>query len=332
MKPEDLKNSMHSIEPDSYMETRLFAEVSSAEKPKKKSGRLFKAAVCTALCCAVLVAGVGIGIPKKVISDSNENVVETENANNYFVMSVYAAEGENKTPTPIDDKAVTFPDYKLEKRFGSDGLELHCSAEYGSIGVSGENIKTVKIKCETGTLEVWNFDLLNYLRDNGKYYDVIVPYSEEYEIGGTNERLDIFFKHIKNGDYDEYIKGKEIKSYDDYISADVVYDKDENKIGVGLVSKESYHKIHPSSIDGWQNFKEYTFENVLNKKDVDSIFSWDYDSGEIFENPDMPFSELPHDTLSIEVTFNDGSVQNASYDFSFNDNGELVIDSVAIEE
>ena len=69
MKPEDLKNSMNSIEPDSYMETRLFAEIKDAEKPKKKSGKLFKVAVCTALCCAVLVAGVGIGIPKKAISD-----------------------------------------------------------------------------------------------------------------------------------------------------------------------------------------------------------------------------------------------------------------------
>lgn len=332
MKPEDLKNSLNSIEPNSYMETRLFAEVSSAEKPKKKNGKLFKAAVCTALCCAVLVAGVGIGIPKKVISDSNSNVVETENNNNYFVMSVYAAEGENKTPTPIDDKIVTFPDYKLEKRFGADGLELHCSAEMGSIGLSGENIKTVKIKCETGNLDVWNFDLLNYLRDKGEYYDVIVPYSDEYENGGTNERLDTFFNHIKNGDYDEYIKGKKIKPYNDYISADEVYDKDDNVIGIGLVSKESYHKIHPSLGRPWQNFKEYTFENVLNKKDVvgNNVFSWNYGGAEILlDNPDLPFTALPHDTISLEVTFNDGSVQNASYDFSFNDNGELVVERIA---
>ncbi len=31
MKPDDLKNSMNSIEPDSYMETRLFAEIKDAE-------------------------------------------------------------------------------------------------------------------------------------------------------------------------------------------------------------------------------------------------------------------------------------------------------------
>ncbi len=331
MKPDDLKNSLNSITPDSYMETRLFAEIKDAEKPKKKSGKLFKVAVCTALCCAVLVAGVGIGIPKKAISDSNENIVETGENNNYFVMSVYAAEGENKTPTPIDDKAVTFPDFKLEKRFGADGLELHCSAENGNICMNGENIKTVKIKCETGNLDVWNFDLLHYLRDRGEYYDVIVPYSDEYEHLNVNERLDTFFNHIKNGDYDEYIKGKEIKPYNDYISADEVYDKDDNVIGIGLVSKESYHKIHPrSAMDDWWEFKEYTFENVLNKKDVDNVFSWDYGGAEmLFDNPDLPFSALPHDTISLEVTFNDGSVQNASYDFSFNDNGELVVQRIA---
>ncbi|MDE6110480.1 MAG: hypothetical protein K2F65_01055, partial [Eubacterium sp.] len=294
MKPDDLKNSMNSIKPDSYIETRLFAEIKDAEKPKKKSGKLFKAAVCAALCCAVLVAGIGIGIPKKVISDSNNNVVETENTNNYFVMSVYAAENDKKTATPIDDKAVLLPDFKLEKRFGSDGLELHGSSENGNICVSGENIKTVKIKCETGTLSVWDWAMLNYLRDNGMYYDVIVPDFAEYEHHDVNERLDIFLNHIKNGDYDEYIKGKNIKPDDEYRGVDFVYDDtagiDDNIVGVGLVSNESFYKFHASSAKDWQTFKEYTYQNVLNKTEylADGV-SWDFGGAEIlFDNPDLP--------------------------------------------
>ncbi|MDE5605520.1 MAG: hypothetical protein K2I73_08055, partial [Eubacterium sp.] len=180
MKPEDLKNSLNSIEPNSYMETRLFAEISSAEKPKKKNGKLFKAAVCTALCCAVLVAGVGIGIPKRVVSDNGETVVETKNVDNYFVMSVYAAENDKKTATSIDDKTVTLPDYKLDTFFSSDGLGVSMSGECDGFNIKGKNIKTVKIKCETGSCSVWDWDMLNYLRDNGMYYDVIVPYSDEY--------------------------------------------------------------------------------------------------------------------------------------------------------
>ena len=330
MKPEDLKNSIHSVKPDSYIETRLLAAVKDAERPKKKNRSVFKAAVCTALCCAVLVAGIGIGIPKKAIIDSDENVVETEN-NNYFVMSVYAAESDKKTATPIDDHTVVFPDYKLEKRFSSDGLEIHGSSDSSDFGISGENIKTVKIKCKTGTLHVWDFDMLNYLRDNGMYYDVIVPYSAEYEHHTVDERLDIMYKHIQNGDYDEYIKGKTIKPYDEYRGADFVYDKDDNVVGVGLVSNESFYKINPSGKD-WQNFKEYTFKNVLNKTEdiIGSVFSWNYGGAEIlFDNPDKSFTALPHDTISVEVTFNDGSVQYASYDFSFNDNGELVIDRIS---
>lgn len=337
MKPEDLKNSINSVKPDSYMETRILAAVQDAEKPKKKNRNMFKAAVCTALCCAVLVAGIGIGIPKKVISNSNENVIssDADYSGNYFVMSVYAAESDKKTAMPIDDHTVVFPDCKLEKRFSSDGLEIHGSSDNSSFGISGENIKTVKIKCETGTLHVWDFDMLNYLRDNGMYYDVIVPYSAEYEHHTVEERLDIMYKHIQNGDYDEYIKGKTIKPYDEYRGADFVYDDtagiDENIVGVGLVSNESFYKINPSGKD-WQNCKEYTFQNVLNKTEdiTGSVFSWNYGGAEILlDNPDKSFTALPHDTVSVEVTFNDGSVQYASYDFSFNDNGELVINRIA---
>ncbi|MDE5995375.1 MAG: hypothetical protein K2G56_00470 [Eubacterium sp.] len=334
MKPEDLKNSMNSIEPNSYMETRLFAEIKDAEKPKKKSKRLFKAAVCTALCCAVLVAGVGIGIPKKVISDSDTNVVQTENTNNYFVMSVYAAESDKKTATPIDDKAVTLPDFKLKKEFGSDGLELRGSSENSGIRISGENIKAVKFKCQTGPLDVWDLDMSEYLRENGKHYDIIVPCSDEYKFHMPDEKLDIMFKHIKNGDYDEYIKDTKIGSRKDYEGVDVVYDEDGNEIGIGLVSKETYYKIFPgSALDEWWTLKEYTFQNVLNKTEGIaegvSLDVFSYNAQILFDNPDLSFSELPHDTLSIEVIFNDGSVQNASYDFSFNDNGELVVQRIA---
>ena len=41
MKPDDLKNSLNSITPDSYMETRLFAEIKDAEKPKRKNRKMF---------------------------------------------------------------------------------------------------------------------------------------------------------------------------------------------------------------------------------------------------------------------------------------------------
>lgn len=331
MKPEDLKNSINSINADDYLETRLFAKVSEAEKPKRKNKKMFKAAVCSALCFVVLVAGIGAGIPKKDADNGNENVVasDVDYSGNYFVMSVYAAESDKKEATPIDDHTVILPDCKLEKRWTSDGLEIHGSSNQSGFEIKGENIKTVKIKCETGTFDIWDFDMLNYLRDNGMYYDVIVPDFAEYEHHSVNERLDIMYKHIENGYYDAYIKGKDIKPYEQYAGVDFIYDDsvgiDNNIVAVGLVSKESFYKVHPSAND----FKEYTFQNVLNRtEEVGSCFSWRPTVDELFDNPDMLFSELPHDTISVEVTFNDGSVQYASYDFSFNNNGELVIDRI----
>ncbi|MDE7124494.1 MAG: hypothetical protein K2N83_03280 [Eubacterium sp.] len=336
MKPEDLKNSINSIEPDSCMQTRLFAEISSKEKSKNKSKKGFKVAISAVLCCAILIVGLGFGIPKMAIIDSNNNVVasDVDYAGNYFVMSVYAAENEKETAIPIDDHTVIFPYLKYEiKRYGDGGLSMGISGKEDSedsaaFKISGESIKSVKIKCETGTFNIWNFDMLHYLIDNGMYYDIIVPYSDEYEIGGTDKRLDIMFKHIKNGDYDEYIKDKEIKSYEEYISADVVYDKDDNVIGVGLVSKENYSKLHTSG-----RIQEYTFENVLNKTENiigDNMFFWEPDFTEFLDNTDMSITEL-HDRITVEVTFNDNSVQYANYDFSFNDNGELVIDRIVAD-
>lgn len=334
MKPDDLKNSIDNIKADSYMETRLFAAVADVEKPRKKNRKMLKTAVCTALCFAVFVAGIGIGISKKSPNGNGENIVasDVDYSGNYFVMTVYASVNDKKSATPIDDHTVVLPDYKLEKRIGLDGVfEIHGSSENSNIGVNGENIKTVKIKCETGTLCVWDYNMLEYLRENNMYYDVIVPYSAEYENHNVDERCEIFLKHIKNGDYDEYIKGKNIRPYDEYISADIEYDKDGNEVGVGLVSKESYYKIHPASaVDDWQTFKEYTFQNVFNlTEDIVNSVSWnDPISEEFLNNPDTPFTEIPHDTITLEVTFNDNSVQYASYDFSFNENGELVIERI----
>ena len=247
MKPDDLKDSLNSIKPDSYMETRLFAAVKDAESPKKKNRRIFKAAACTVLCCAVLVAGVGIGIPKKIIGDSNEDVVvsDVDYSGNYFVMSVYAAEKDKETAIPIDDHTVTFPNFKYKfKRIGKDGMSMVVESKQSledcsAFGVSGENIKSVKIKCKTG-----------------------------------------------------------------------------------------YFRIHNTS---GGDYREYTFEDVFNKAENiigDDFFLWMPDADKILDNPKKSITEL-HDTISVEVTFNDGSVQYASYDFSFNDNGELVIDRIA---
>ena len=339
MKPDDLKNSINSIEPNSYMEARLFAEVSSAEKPKKKGKKMFKAAVCTALCCAVLVAGIGIGIPKNVVSDNGETVVETKNSNNYFVMSVYAAEKDKETAIPIDDHTVTFPDYKLNKAvLHSDGHMSYDESGSLSLLVKGENINSVRIQCKNGEIFLFDWDMFEYLRSTNQFYDIIVPYTEEYAEAKTHMDMEeIMYKHIENGDYDAYFKENKKKSIDSYKGVDFVYDDsvgiDDNIVGVGLVSRETYSKFDPTtSLDPHnRNFvKDHTLYNVLDKTEYtvspDLSPNW-YDV--LFENPDIAFDALPHEEVTIAVTFKDGTVQQSKYDFGLNSSGELVIDRIA---
>ncbi len=48
---------------------------------------------------------------------------------------------------------------------------------------------------------------------------------------------------------------------------------------------------------------------------------------DVFINaPETRFSEIPHDVITVEVTFKDGSVQTQQYELSFNDSGDLVVD------
>lgn len=350
MKPDDIKKSLDNIKPDVYMQTRLAEKLSSAKPKKKPAKKKVLTAVSLSLCAVILVTGIGFGIPKNDdLSKSNGGTAEQNyRVNHMFVLNVSAAETENSACTPIGDDTVVLQDYKLSKEYGSDGLELRGHSESG-LEISGENIKSVRYKCETGELSIWDFDMRHYLIQNGAYFDIIVPYTEEYAHKSVDERLNIMVGHIQSGDYDKYFTGAEKKSSDSYAGVDRIYYDDleyygitldfdmdtgniaeDSVVALGLVSKEAYAKLSPLSESGEKRsyIKEYTFNNVLNKNSEIGIASWCPNVDAVFENPDMPFSAIPHDTLTIEVTYNDGTVQLQQYDFAFNDNGELVIEKL----
>ena len=277
----------------------------------------------------MLAAGLGIGIPKTVTSDSTDNTFET-GKNHYFVMSVYAAENEKETETVIHEKTVTFPYYKLNKLiFNNDGsMEFDEKGDL-SLSVKGKNIESVKLQCKNGELYAWHIDMFEYLCSTNQLYDIIVPYSAEYENKNVNERLDTMYSHIENGDYDEYFTEHSKKPYEEYKGADIVYDSNGKEIGVGLVSNETYAKFNlsTSSENSKKDFVEsFILHNILDKEDFDAYVSFSpnwYDI--LFENPDMAFTDLPHEEITVDVTFKDGSVQQNKYDFGLNSSGELVI-------
>ena len=340
MKLEDFKNGIDHIKPDPYMETRLAQNILETAPKRRSKRKLAIAAVSGFLSLAVLITGLGFGglwrSQNFYVGNDGSCVPLKENT---FILSVYASETDEPIYTQIDDDMVTLPDYKLNDVIPDivspdlDGAEYIETGDL-SFEIKGENIESVRIQCEKSEFHIIDFTKLDYLKANDEWYDFVVPYSDEYARKNNDECIDIMLKHIENGDYDEYIVGKEIKSADGYKGVDIVYDENENEIGVGLVSVETYSKFSPtvSTVRGERNFvKDYTFINLFEEKEFSchatvSPLDW-YEI--LFEDMNTPYSQLPHDIIKIDVTFNDGTVKYGKYDLSLNDSGELVIKTLA---
>ena len=337
MKLEDLKNGINNIKPDPYMETRLAQNVFEAAPKKRSKRKLAVAAVSGFLSLAVLITGLGFGglwQSPEIISPAP--TTDSSASNNTFILTVYANETDEPIYTQVDDDTVILPDFKLNGVIPDpdspdlDGVEYLTTGDL-SFEIKGENIESVRIQSEKSELIYFDFTKLEWLETNDELYDLVVPYSDEYAWKSNNERVEIMFQHIENGDYDEYIAGKELKSIDEYAGVNIIFDENEKEIGVGLVSKETYSEFTftYSRKEPWPN--DYTFINLFKEKEFScfaqvSPLDW-YEI--LFEDRNTPYSQLPHDTIKIDVTFNDGTVKYGKYDLSLNDSGELVIKTLA---
>ncbi len=338
MKREEIKNSIENIKPDFYMEKRLYEKISDAAPKKRSKKKFLIAAVSCTLSLAVLAAGLGIAALSKNNTGNDQNADGRNSVGNRFIMSVSAEE----VSVPLENASVTFPVGRLEVSSDEYGIpEVNYSAE-NVLSVSGNNIASVTYRSKFNNFMVRDFDKFHDLVKNNSYYDIIVPYSDEYEGKGNDKRLDIMMEHIKNGDYDVYLKNAEKKSKDEYAGVDYIdygeikeygieldFNIDVNNlddytvVAMGLASTENYNRISSS-----EPVQEYTFENYFNKESEIGLINWFCleNSNALLENPEMPLSQLPHDTVTVEVKFNDGTTQTQKYDFSFNDKGNLVID------
>ncbi len=345
MKSDDIKKTLESVKPDCYMEKRLGEKISDSAPKKRSKKKILVAAVSCALSLAVLVTGLGFGVLPKNNADNEQTADGKNSSGNMFIMSVSAEE----VSVPIENASVTFPVGKLSVDYDEyNQPEVNYSAE-NVLSVSGKNIAYVTYKSEFGNFSVSDFDKLHYLIENNSYYDVIVPYSEEYEGINNDKRLNIMMEHIENGDYDVYLKNTETKSKDEYVGVDYidygevkeygieldfnidVSDTDDYPIvAMGLVSTNSYDKVRLGNHSSSGLIKEYTFENYFNKESEIGAINWFCfkNSDALLENPEMPLSQLSHDTVTVEVKFNDGTTKTQKYDFSFNDSGELVISKI----
>jgi hypothetical protein len=322
MNKDELKKSIDDeIKPDFYLKSRLQAKV-LAEKPKRKKSKSLIACVSTALCAVLLVTGLsfGIGNSTNSVDDStNDSNVASSNSN-FFVLNVSASEGEN---LPVNDSAVTVPDYKLEIK--DNAL---CGSSSTELTVNGSNIKSVKYQCTTGSFNIIDIQKAEYLKENNEFYDIVVPYNDEYDGLDYEQRNELFYNHIENGDYDKYFTSVKKKNIDEYYKVDRIYDdsKDDCVVSLGLLSNDTWEQC---SAD---NVKEYTFVNYTNETESIGNPMWNANTDLMFDDigniTDVKFSQIPHDTITVTVTFNDGSVLSQNYDYSFNDNGNLVVEKI----
>lgn len=325
----DIKSTFSNIRPSDECIERIMNMTNES-----KSRRIgFKPIAAIAACLIIAITGVIGGnnlINKKenayVGPTTSDNVIDSEN--NIFTLTAYAYDGENKTATVLNDDKVTVQNYKLWRQYGSDGiLELHGHGESG-FAVSGKNISSVKYKCKTGNISFGiDFNKLEYLKEQGKYYDVILPYLEEYKNIENSEKRQIFEKNFTQGNYDKYFENVEKRDISEYYNIDFIYNDDDSEIiGIGVVSNEAYKIV---SDEG--GLKEYTFKNYLKSTEDFAEIYWECDGKEkekLLQDENMGYDELPHDTLSVTVTFDDGSVQTAKYDLSFNKDGNLVVEKL----
>jgi hypothetical protein len=321
MNKDEFKKSIDDeIKPDFYLKSRLQAKVLS-EKPKRKKSKSLIACASTALCAVLLVTGLSLGTGNSKVVDTpttDSNVVSSNS--NYFVLNVSAAEGEN---LPVNDSAVTVPDYKLEIEDNT-----LCSSSSTELTVNGSNIKSVKYQCKTGSFNIIDVQKAEYLKENNKFYDITVEYSDEYDGLNYEQINELFYNHIENGDYDKYFTSVKKKDVDEYYKVDRIYDdsKDDCIVSLGLLSNETWEQCCAD------NVKEYTFVNYTNETENIGNPMWDANTDLMFDDvgniTDVKFSQIPHDTITVTVTFNDGSVLSQNYDYSFNDNGNLVVEKL----
>lgn len=322
MNRKEYKKSMSGIHPSDQVVERIM------DMTKKETKKEFKTAPVVAIvaCLAVLVTGIfgGSAISAKLNPVVNDNNIITEqSANNIFTITAYAGEGENKTATVLNEDSIVLSDYNLSKRMGEDGnMEIRGHGESG-FSVAGENIKSVAYSVKNGSISfIVDINKVNYLKSQNKYFEIILPYLDEYKNIKGSSRFDVFKEHFEKGEYDKYFTNVQKKSIDEYYQAEYVYNNDEEIIGIGVVTKETWETVFDNG-----ELKDYTFENYFKTNEPFAEPYWEPDMNETDKllKGKIDFDEIKHDTLTVTVQFEDGSNQSVSYDLGFNSNGNLVI-------
>lgn len=319
----NIKGTFDNIRPSDECLERII-QMKDKKQRKIKLAPSLALAACVAIIATSVIGGSLIPAKNEIITTKNPTNNVVSNANNFFTITAKAKDGETQIIT--SDKEFVMQDLKIKTYYDKNGIYTIDSSSDSAFEVNGENIKSVRYQCNNGRLgQCIDFNKIEYLEEQGKYYDFIVPYEDDLKDLNGIKLTDKAFDNYKNGKYDEYIKVK--RPIDDYYTARLVYDKDENITGVGFLLTETYKSVS----SGYES-KDFTYTNYYNRtKDFNYVY-WEPNLTELYtedgKSTGVKVEELQHDTLSITVEFNDSSRQTVQYDLAFNANGELVVNLI----
>ncbi len=329
MKKNELFTALQQIQPDAYMKERLRQKVLGEQK-KRPPLRYAVTAVCLAAVCLLSVW---------VTADRHAQqpeVTESEPSAfiNSFSIRAYAADramSVDGTPTAQTDFriATPIPQARIERgklnTYEDNGKTVSAyEVSYGGNGISfeaiGEHIKAVTIFTQNGHLTYWDFQTIDKMKENGTYYAVQFTLPQDCLTGQDKALYDQFKKLWESGALDAYKKtyfaGKST-NLRDYAHCSVKR-LESGEIEVGLVTEETLAQVHQSgqvvTMRGQEGGKTlWRPETALEKA---------------AEYPAIPFDKLPKDIVTVEVEFEDGTIQTKTIEIRFDKDGNTLIQAL----
>ncbi len=330
MKKNELYTALRGIEPDPYMQERLRQKV--VGNPKKRPVlRYAVTAACLAMVCLLSVWAVADRHTQQSEITESEPPVFI----NSFSIRAYAADraaSADDTPAAQTDFriATPIPQAKIERgklnTYEDNGITVSAyEVSYGGNGISfeaiGEHIKAVTISTQTGRLTYWDFQMIDEMQKNGAYYAAHFTLPQDCITGQDKTLYDQFKKLWESGALDAYKKmyfeGKST-NLRDYAHCSVKR-LESGEIEVCLVAEETLAQVYQYgqvvTMHGQEGRKTFWRPETALEKAA--------------EYPAIPFDKLPKDIVTMEVEFEDGTIQTKTIEIWFDKDGNTLIQELA---
>ncbi len=317
----EYKKLFNEIEPDEKLLDSVLDKAT-----EKRTPMIWKKAGAVALAMAILLGGGGYF----ALNRGNDDILtETDStlssAPLSFSIVAYAKDGDESDKKTLSEKDITLMNYKISVEKEDDGYAVNGSSETG-FSINADDISEVNFSCDGGTFDYVDGPLQKCMLDQGAYYSIIIPITdeenEEYlnlckENDGYYPERKYFKTLMERNDYSEYFKGKN-KNLDEY--AIYYSDKDD------YMNENQFLLIEDSeALKYWtHNVKEFTAK-TYNDNDVISDITYfpDMATDYLLDHPDTPYNKLPSDEITITVKFKSGQSITKKLNVSFNKDGNM---------